>query len=231
MLTAVYLEGPMGKALGREWHLAVNSPREALDLIEANGAKARAWIRANLEKYSYYRVVCEFSDGRREELSEEEYKVLEMRPTVIRFVPLVVGAGAVGRIIAGIILIVASYFAGPAGPALFSMGVSLIIGGVIELLTPRPHKDDNKDQSERKDKTSYYFDGPVNTTGQGIPVPLIYGRVRCGSHVVSAAIRIDQLMGSASGPSAGVSITRVDHVPVFDSSLYGGGGGGAGGGD
>ena len=194
MLTAVYLEGPMGKALGREWNLHVNSPREALALIEANGVRVKHWIRQNLEKYSHYRVVCEFPDGRREELSEEEYKTLVMRPSVIRFVPLVVGAGGAVKTILGIVLIVVGAIF--QQPWLMKLGATMVLGGIIEMLSPRP-KNNDATNSERKDKTSYYFDGPVNTTGQGIPVPLIYGRVRCGSHVISAAVSVDQLMGVA----------------------------------
>lgn len=37
-------------------------------------------------------------------------------------------------------------------------------------------------------RTSYLFDGAVNTVAQGGPVPIIYGRMRVGSVVVSAGI-------------------------------------------
>ncbi|MNL81044.1 Bacteriophage lambda tail assembly protein I [compost metagenome] len=35
---------------------------------------------------------------------------------------------------------------------------------------------------------SYNFNGPVNTTAQGNPVPLLYGRMIVGSSVISAGI-------------------------------------------
>lgn len=60
------------------------------------------------------------------------------------------------------------------------------------MLTPKTSN--NQQTSERKDKTSYYFDGPANTTMQGVPVQLIYGRALVGSHGISAALTIDQLM-------------------------------------
>ncbi|HCW20974.1 MAG TPA: phage tail protein, partial [Achromobacter sp.] len=35
---------------------------------------------------------------------------------------------------------------------------------------------------------SYNFNGPVNTSAQGIPVPVLYGRMIVGSAVISAGI-------------------------------------------
>ena len=67
----------------------------------------------------------------------------------------------------------------------------VMMGGITELLSPRPKK---TDQSARQDGTSYFFDGPVNTTQQGVPVPLIYGRVLVGSQAISAKVTVDQLL-------------------------------------
>jgi predicted phage tail protein len=84
-----------------------------------------------------------------------------------------------------------SWFSGPVGAAIGNIGVALMLGSVIEALSPKPTQ---SDPSARKDKTSYYFDGPVNTSVQGVPVPLIYGKIRAGSHAISASLTIDQLM-------------------------------------
>lgn len=192
MLTKVILEGPMGKKFGREWELAVSSAHEALRLIDANKPGLFAWIKQNLDKYSKYQVVCEYDDGRVEELDNDDY-VLERMPTHIRFVPLIEGASAAARIVAGVVLVVVGYllspYTGGASLSLVGYGMSLIVGGITELLTKSP----KNETTERKDKTSYYFNGPVNTTTQGVPVQLIYGRrVMCGSHVISSRLSIDQ---------------------------------------
>lgn len=192
-LTKVILDGPMGKQFGRTWNLAVESPGEALRLIEANRPGLSAWIKANLAKYSRYKVICEYEDGRKEDLDNETY-ALNRKAKTIRFVPLVEGASGVGRIVAGIILIVVAYFFPPAAPyamQLYAAGASMILGGIAQLLAPKPSK---ADISETEMKSSHYFDGPVNTTQQGVPVPLIYGTCLVGSHAVSASITIDQLM-------------------------------------
>jgi predicted phage tail protein len=202
--TEVILEGPMGEAFGRVWNLCINSPREALNLIDVNKPGVLIWIRNNLKKYSHYRVLVTYEDGREEALNKDDYPLLR-KMKQIRFVPLVEGASAGARIVAGIILLIVAWW-NPyswayaasatgtaftaAGSAAISIGASLVIGGIVQKLN-EPGSADNA--SERKDKTSFFFDGPVNTTTQGVPVPLIYGRCLVGSHAVSASLTIDDI--------------------------------------
>lgn len=190
MLTKVILEGPMGKEFGREWAFAINSPREALSMVNANKPGVFNWIRANLQKYATYRVVCEYEDGRVEELDKDAY-MLKGRPALIRFVPLVEGASDVVRTIVGAILVVVGVVY--EQPWMVNIGASMMIGGVIEMLSPRP-KMDERNGAEGEGKSSYYFNGPANTTNQGVPVQLVYGRMLVGSHAISAAVTVDQLM-------------------------------------
>lgn len=192
MLTTVTLYGPLGKEFGRDWELAVSSPAEAIRLIEANKPGFMNWIRGNLDKYDRYKVIVDYHDGRKEYLDSDTFP-LERSVKRIRFVPIVTGAGGgIGKMIVGALLIALSFIPTPASPFLMAAGVSLMLGGVIELLSPQPKK--AKDQGIREDGTSYFFDGPVNTTQQGVPVPLIYGRVLVGSHAISANVSVDQLL-------------------------------------
>lgn len=193
MLTTVYLDGPLGKRFGKKWELDCETPGEALRLIEVNMPGMRDFIRDNLAKYDNYKVVCTYENGRTEALDNDTLKTAR-RPSTIRFVPVLKGRNAGARIVAGVALLVVAYFLPPAyvGAAamLGGIGASLVIGGVVQLLTPQPK---TPDQDERKDKTSHYYDGPTNTTMQGVPVQLIYGqRVLVGSHVISAQLTIDQ---------------------------------------
>jgi predicted phage tail protein len=202
MLTTVILDGAMGKKFGRRWKLAVNTPTEALRLIDANKPGVFFWIRDNLPTYEAYKVTCEYEDGSKEELDETTY---DMRRKVksIRFTPVVMGAGgngmSIGKIILGIAMIVVAIFfppAGMSGMSLFLLGASgalMAMGGVVEMLT-KPPKQDGTTMSERKDKTSYYFDGPTNTSMQGVPVALNYGRILVGSHPISVNQTIDEVV-------------------------------------
>ena len=70
-------------------------------------------------------------------------------------------------------------------------GISMVLGGVVQLLSPQQTYDSAA--SERpENRPSYNFNGPVNTTAQGHPVPLCYGRMIVGSAVISAGIETRQ---------------------------------------
>lgn len=68
------------------------------------------------------------------------------------------------------------------------VGLSLLTAVIVMVaFAPKiPGPDPN--EREKEDKNSFVFDGPVNVTEQGHPVPLVYGRVRTGSIVVSSSI-------------------------------------------
>jgi predicted phage tail protein len=196
-LTTVTLYGPLANKFGRDWKLAVNSPAEAMQLIEANKPGFFNWIRGNLDKYDRYKVIVDYHDGRVEHLDKDTVK-LDRTMKRIRFVPIVTGAGGgIGKVILGTLLLVAAVFTfitpGMRNftPYLAGAGMAFFTGGITELLSPKPKK---LDEAVRKDGTSYFFDGPVNTSQQGIPVPLIYGRVLAGSQAISAKVTVDQLL-------------------------------------
>lgn len=189
MLTKIRLEGVMGKEFGRDWELAVSSPAEALRMIEANRPGLRQWIINNKETYDAYQVVCLYDDGRTEELSDETYMASRENLTEIRFVPVTAGASGAVKIVVGVIAIaVAYFFPGPWSPYLYKIGAALVLSGVVEVLSPRPKRNDGDSQIN-----SYYFDGPVNTETQGAAVPIIYGRVMVGSHPISASISVSEV--------------------------------------
>lgn len=109
--------------------------------------------------------------------------------------PVIVGAGSLGRIIAGVFLIAASFlipgaqlFGYALAPIVFGIGASLVLGGVAQLLAPTP-------QTPKKDKdpkeTSYSFSGIQNTSRSGLPIPIIYGETVVGSIVISAGVSVE----------------------------------------
>lgn len=198
MLTTVILDGPMGKRFGRKWELCVKSPAEALRLIEANSPGLKKWMQENLETYSSYRVSCKYPDGRKEDLDERTLNA-HCRASVMRFAPILEGSGNGVRIVIGAALMVAAVMSGQPGAAMtigqtivFNAGASLFLGGVVGLLTPMPQSPQNKEQERL---SSHYFSGPANTSQQGNPVQLIYGRVLVGSQVISAQVDVDQIKG------------------------------------
>ena len=74
---------------------------------------------------------------------------------------------------------------------LYSVGTSMILGGVAQMIAPTPKSSDPSERPENK--PSYAFNGAVNTTAQGQPVPVGYGRLIVGSAVISAGIDVDEV--------------------------------------
>lgn len=120
----------------------------------------------------------------------------------IRIVPVLAGAGATGRIIAGVALFAVSFLATAGGGAIFgaafaknlgllaagqAIGLSLAVGGVAQLLTPTPKIPEGPDAPDDPRK-SYSFSGIQQTSRQGVPVPIVYGETIVGSVVISAGI-------------------------------------------
>lgn len=201
--TTVILDGAMGKRFGKKWELYIDSPAEALRMIEANNPGLISWVRNNLNTFEGYKVTCEYHNGVTEIVGEEEL-IMSGRVKSVRFTPVIAGSGNTAKIIAGVVIIaIASYFtfgaaafaAGSVGAAVtgaaMSIGVALALGGVVGLLTPQPTMS-GSDMQTRTDKTSYYFNGPTNTTMQGVPVSLTYGKCLVGSHPVSVSLTVDE---------------------------------------
>ena len=121
---------------------------------------------------------------------------------VIRIVPVVIGSKKAGLLqtILGAALITAAVLTGPGGiGAAFAAGgftgfaaatgASLVLGGVIQLLSPQPSGIASKQSADNR--ASYAFGGVTNTAAQGYPVPLLYGRRRIGGAIISAGIYVE----------------------------------------
>jgi predicted phage tail protein len=144
---------------------------------------------------------------------------------VVHLMPELVGAGPVFRIIAGVVLIVVGAFTSwtGIGGSLVLMGISLVLGGIAELLAPSPRTGDLNNQSRPEDKPSFAFSSAVNVQEQGGPVPVAYGLFLCGSVVIGSGIETAQLdvnttlvlPAFASVITAGKTPSRTSNVPFF----------------
>lgn len=117
----------------------------------------------------------------------------------IRIAPVIQGSGRGGafQIILGAALVAAAFFtggatlaasgaiafSGVAGQMAFMLGVGMILGGVTQLLTKQQTGLSGVNSPDNG--ASYNFNGPVNVTAQGNPVPLLYGEMTTGSVTVS----------------------------------------------
>jgi predicted phage tail protein len=191
MLRKIKLYGALAKFIGqRVLEADVATAAEAVRFLLANWPELEAHM-----SNQHYRV----SVGKYDLDLEELHHPAGAAP--ISFVPVVSGAGAVGRIIAGVALLAAAIFipgfaawAGPTAYALIiGVGSSLVLGGVAQLLTPTPRVAQGADTQDDPRK-SYSFSGIQNTSRQGVPVPIVYGETVVGSVVISAGIDTVQVV-------------------------------------
>lgn len=110
--------------------------------------------------------------------------------------------GGMGKVVVGGALIAASIFFPPMaggaawaaalGHAGMALGVSMALSGVSQMLSKVPSSSyENKSDDT---KTSTLYDGPVNSSGQGLGLPLPYGEILAGSIVASASITTDRIL-------------------------------------
>lgn len=187
-MKTIKLYGEMGKRFGREFALDVQTPAEAIRALSSQVQGFKAYLQKHQQ--DAFKI---FVGGRN---SSEELAFPSSDKEVIRIAPVVQGARAVGRIVLGIVLVIAAFYTGGASMAAWgttasmmgSMGASLILGGIVQLLSPTPSSDSGMDSEAVENRPSYNFNGVVNTTAQGHPVQLAYGKVICGSAVISAGL-------------------------------------------
>lgn len=117
--------------------------------------------------------------------------------TELHVFPTMSGAkGGLFKIIIGVALIAVSFYMPAAGllggmvtaSSVFSFGASLILGGLLEMVSASPKIDRNGD-SASDPEASKYISAAKNTTKIGTRIPLAYGLNRVGGHYLSFDIQ------------------------------------------
>lgn len=186
MLKTIKLYGILGKKFGKQFKLDVANTREA---IRALSAQIPGFEKFMLHAHEQGLAFAIFQDHCNIIKSE-----LDMRSdaAVIKIIPRVIGAGGdnggVLNIILGVVLIVVGYFTFGAttaqGAALIGAGIGMAIGGVAQMLMPKP--DGIDDQNQDGNKANFGFGGAVTTVAQGNPLPVLRGLREIGGFINSA---------------------------------------------
>jgi predicted phage tail protein len=197
-MTNIYLTGKLGKLFGEKWTLEVQSPAEALHAININTkGKFSEYLEKNKNKY--YKIGLQ---NKKQLITAEEIKI-KTGKNDIYIMPTIKGSNSgAGKILAGIVLLVAAYFTGGTALAflqvpLASAGASLVLGGIVQLLTPVPNFDNNSGGNE-DGRQSTLFQGNASTIFQGGAVGLIYGRALVAPMPISLSINNNDTDATAS---------------------------------
>lgn len=206
----IRLYGELGRQFGRIHYLAVKNTAEAIRALCSNFDD---FERAILETAPGYRIWC----GSVRLSDTDQLHDPSGAADVIKIAPVMTGSkGALGQILVGAALIAASFIPGLnvavwSGAAMtwssvaFSVGLSLTLGGIAQLLSPTPKLNSGSGEST-ENMPSYVFNGATNTTAQGHPVPVGYGEMIIGSAVISAGLYAKDI---ATTKAAGAPVTPV----------------------
>ena len=245
-MKVIKVYGELRKRLGQcRFEFDVATPAQAVKALCVNFPGLDKWLVDSEQDGIGYRVKIG-----RELVTADNADALAMpwsEREVFSITPVVAGAGGrgFGGFLFGALLIGASFFlpgaglfgtqaigatgtAGLAGAGiatkigvgLSAIGAGLVIGGVADIISPMapPGLEAGKEAAKLNNMS---FSGVVNTSRQGLPVPIAYGRVFVGSTVISSGFDVDH---SPNQPitSGNPLLDKIDGIAsssVFSSKL------------
>ena len=167
------------KQFGTDFKLDCKNVAEVLTALFSQIQGLRQHIQKGVYKV---RIGSKYLDNRYLEKGLQ-YKLKD--GMTVHFTPVVAGAGAKVQFVVGAALAVVGFSTGMT--ALGAVGVSLMLGGVAQMLTKTPSmRSGGSEEKEKKQSTS--FSGLQNMTAQGRPMPLAYGQILTGSLIISQGV-------------------------------------------
>lgn len=201
MKRKIILSGELAKKYGAEHVFDIATPAEAVRALGANYKDFISFLMASEQRNVAYKVIAD------DDMVATPQDLHRPFSSCVRIVPVIGGAksGVFGFIEAAALIGASFYlpttalfalgsFAPSVASIAFGLGTSLALGGVSSLLSPHPKA--GAPAEAANNQPSYSFNGPVNTTKQGQPVPVGYGRLIVGSAVISAGITADDYTAS-----------------------------------
>lgn len=198
-MVEVKLLGELGKRFGRKHKFMAHSPKDIFSALSHQIEGFKDYFCNAHEKGIGFKLI----DGDPDGMSYENV-LMGCRRLIIA--PIISGGGSIGKILIGVALIALAFIpiAGQAAFAgfvaakgafaigsgvLFSLGTTLVLTGIAQLLTPTP---DAPKETDRKD--SFLFDRASDLTVQGQPVPILYGKFLASSPlIISSALTTQQV--------------------------------------
>ncbi|XES85868.1 tail assembly protein [Franconibacter pulveris] len=198
MLKTLILEGRMARKFGREHKFEV---ADLPEMLRAMCSQVRGFKRY-LSEAHMNGIRFAFFNGQNN-IGLDEFDMTR-GGTVYRIDAITEGAkrGGVLQVVIGAVALVAAYFTAGASltalglsygvatattTALTGLGLSMMLGGVVQLLTPQPNYNVGA-SSSTDNKPNYAFGAPVNTVAMGYPVPVLYGQREIGGAIISAGM-------------------------------------------
>ena len=196
MKVDVLLYGHLRK-FGCKFSVDIDSPREAIQFL----FQMVPGFSDHMESHSKseFRMILDGEDSDEKRIYQPLFGVKQ-----IKLVPVVSGAKSDGvQMLVGAVFVAAGAYFGMT--PLVNIGISMMVGGVAQMLSSNPSLAAASAGMTPDYSAGKFFSGPTNTYGQGACVPVRYGKVRCGGHIVSAsrAVETYATFGSSIGAFQG----------------------------
>ena len=197
-LKKIKVYGKLRKFLGKSYFMAaVKSPQQAMSFLIANFEGIQKHMNDQIYKVKMGgRIITE------EYLSMTGQGDIQIIPVATGAAPIVIGglltagAATAGAVAGGVIggALVTSLVT----TTLTSIGTSMLIGGITDLLSPQNPIPDTSSVSDIDPsiRGSYSFSGIQNVSASGVPIPIIYGAVFSGSIIISSGTDSTQVVKS-----------------------------------
>ena len=213
-MKVVKVYGALRKKLGQcRFEFEAATPAQAIKALCINFPGLEKWLIDSEKDGVGYRVTIG-----RERVTDDLSPLLTpwSEKEVFSITPVIAGAGrGFGMIAAGLGLVALALVTGGAAVSLGitgfapttgtlaaatfgtklaiaagTLGLGLTFMGIAQAISPQP---DVPDFDESVQLESFSFSNVVNTSRQGLPVPIAYGRVFVGSAIISSGTDVDEV--------------------------------------
>lgn len=190
VMTRIELSGELGKIFGKIHHRLINKVSEAGTALAKTIPGFESYMISSKSRGLTFAVFKGMKNIGVDDLG------FPVTGEVIRIVPVIIGGKKAGvlQTVLGAVLVAAGAVLSftpwaAASPFLYKFGAAMMLGGVVQMLSPQPSGIASKQSADNR--ASYAFGGVTNTAAQGYPVPLLYGRRRIGGAIISAGIYVE----------------------------------------
>ena len=209
-MKVVKVYGALRELLGRtRFEFVADTPAQAMRALLVNFPQLEQWLIDSENNGVAYRVTVGKQKIHNDDVSGLFSPWSEQE--VFSITPVMTGAGrGVGSILLGVALVGAAIitqggslafsggftatsaaFGAKLAAGVANLGVFMVLSGVAQMISPVPKPPGPAETPTQLESNS--FSGVVNTSRQGVPVPIAYGRVFVGSAVISAGLDVDQV--------------------------------------
>ena len=210
-MKVVKVYGALRKKLGQcRFEFEAATPAQAIKALCINFPGLEKWLIDSEKDGVGYRVTIG-----KERVTDDASPLLMPwgEKEVFSITPVIAGAGRGGGIFAGLGLIALAVVTGGSSLAFGlggfglaagatatfatsfaiaagTLGLGLTFMGIAQALSPQPEVPDFDESAQLE---SFSFSNVVNTSRQGLPVPIAYGRVFVGSAIISSGTDVDEV--------------------------------------